>query len=402
MEHPEGYVVHGKEDWVWRLKKGLYGLVQAGRTWNEELNGHNNSEGSSGLCQEFLEGSRFRRCGILGGRLGKELETLARSMGAKYGITGLGGLRWVLGILMERDRPARTISISQEAFIDSILALFNLVDASTVSMPLVPGTQLSVVDCPAEKDEKDMGTPPYREPFGARAWLATCTRPDIAFAISSLGPFLGTTLAAFIGKQPSASYGTSGVPRRGISSWVKRPRRSPLSRMPIGEASKTIGAQSEHTSLARIGGGAVSRKSKRQTCVALSSTEAEYMALCRASKEAVWMVDFLASLGVSLHGLMVVNADNQASIALAKNSVFHDRSKHVDIQYHYTRDLIKQEKIQLNLRPNERYASGRSHEVPATGSARGFVERYQFVLAPSIGAYMQLPACNCGVARMVS
>ncbi len=65
------------------------------------------------------------------------------------------------------------------------------------------------------------------------------------------------------------------------------------------------------------------------------------------------MVDFLHSLGVSLRGPMVVNADNQGSIALAKNPVFHDRSKHIDIQYHYTRDLVKQEKIQLSYVPTK-------------------------------------------------
>ena len=65
------------------------------------------------------------------------------------------------------------------------------------------------------------------------------------------------------------------------------------------------------------------------------------------------MTDFLQNLGVSLHGPMVVNADNQGSIALAKNPVFHDRSKHIDIQYHYTRDLVKQEKIQLTHVPTK-------------------------------------------------
>ena len=54
------------------------------------------------------------------------------------------------------------------------------------------------------------------------------------------------------------------------------------------------------------------------------------------AKESIWMVDFLKDLGVSIHDKMVVNADNQESIALAKNPVFHDRSKHIDIQYHYT------------------------------------------------------------------
>ena len=94
---------------------------------------------------------------------GKELANLAKSVDAKYGTTGLGEVRWVLGMLMERDRLARTISICQEAFIDSILARFDLVDVSTVSTPLVPGTQLSAADCPAKKDEKEMGTRPYRE-----------------------------------------------------------------------------------------------------------------------------------------------------------------------------------------------------------------------------------------------
>ena len=65
------------------------------------------------------------------------------------------------------------------------------------------------------------------------------------------------------------------------------------------------------------------------------------------------MVDFLKDLGVSVQDSMVVNADNQGSIALAKNPVFHDRSKHIDIQYHFTRDLIKNKRISLNYVPTK-------------------------------------------------
>jgi len=63
------------------------------------------------------------------------------------------------------------------------------------------------------------------------------------------------------------------------------------------------------------------------------------------------MGDVLFSLRVTVQGPMVVNADNQGSIALVKNPVFHDRSKHIDIQYHYTRDLVKEKKIQLQYLP---------------------------------------------------
>jgi len=77
------------------------------------------------------------------------------------------------------------------------------------------------------------------------------------------------------------------------------------------------------------------------------------MALCQAAKESVWMVYFLKKLGVSLQEPMVVNVDNQGSIILAKNPVFHDRSKHIDIQYHFTRDFVKEQRIHLEYIPTK-------------------------------------------------
>jgi len=70
-----------------------------------------------------------------------------------------------------------------------------------------------------------------------------------------------------------------------------------------------------------------------------------------ASKESVWIVDFLGSPGVFVQGQMVVNANNHGSTTLMKNPVFHDRSKHIDIQYHYARDLVKEGRIKLEFVP---------------------------------------------------
>ena len=110
--------------------------------------------------------------------------------------------------------------------------------------------------------------------------------------------------------------------------------------------------QDDHQSIGayivKIGDSAVSWKSKKQSCIALSSTEAKYMALCQAAKESVWMVNFLKDLSISVQDSMVVNADNQGSIALTKNPVFHNQSKHIDIQYHFTQDLVKGKWISLN------------------------------------------------------
>jgi hypothetical protein len=115
MEQLEGYVVPGKETWVWHLKKGLYGLVWAGRTWNEELNAHMMSKGFTAMPKDptmFIKNSwtnpNFAAAGFwvdnciaIGSR--KVLTALAKSVNVKYGTTGLGEVWWVLGMLMERD-----------------------------------------------------------------------------------------------------------------------------------------------------------------------------------------------------------------------------------------------------------------------------------------------------------
>jgi len=83
-----------------------------------------------------------------------------------------------------------TVAISQEGYIDSILARFNLLDATMVTTPLAPGSHLSVADCPTSLDKIDeMATRPCRELVGALAWLALGTRSDITLATSSLAHF---------------------------------------------------------------------------------------------------------------------------------------------------------------------------------------------------------------------
>jgi len=152
MEQLEGYITPGKKDWVWRLKKGLYGLVQAGRMWNDKLNAHMESEGFTATAKDpaiyiknswasddfAAAGFWVDDCVAIGSR--KELASLSKSVDAKHGITGPGEVKWVLGMLPECNCSAHMIAISQEAFIDSTLARFNLLDTTTVTAPLAPGS----------------------------------------------------------------------------------------------------------------------------------------------------------------------------------------------------------------------------------------------------------------------
>jgi len=209
-----------------------------------------------------------------------------------------------------------------------------------------------VADCPTSQDEiEEMATRPYRELVGAFAWHALGTRPDIAFATSSLTRF---------GHNPGRVHWEAA---KRVLCYLKRTkkRRLNLGGKSLGIAvftdadwgsnrddRRSIGAYT-----VKVGDGSVSWESNKQSCVALLTREAEYMALCQGSKKSVWMVDFLKNLGVSLRDQMVVNADNQGSIALARNPVFHDRSTRIDIQYHFTRDLVKEQMIHLEYIPTK-------------------------------------------------
>jgi len=102
-----------------------------------------------------------------------------------------------------------------------------------------------------------------------------------------------------------------------------------------------------------LNGGAIIWQSRRQPTVALSTTEAEYMALTEASKEVKWIRTFLAELGYGSTKSTVVNTDNQGALALAKNPVSHARSKHIDIRHHFIRESIADKSVWLQYVPTD-------------------------------------------------
>ena len=112
-----------------------------------------------------------------------------------------------------------------------------------------------------------------------------------------------------------------------------------------GDDRKSIGG---YTFL--LNGAAVCWSSKKQSTVALSSTEAEYMALTQAVKEALWLLAILEDLGARRHleEIRNINIDNQGALALARNPQFHARTKHIDIQYHFVREHVEKQTITLS------------------------------------------------------
>ena len=104
-----------------------------------------------------------------------------------------------------------------------------------------------------------------------------------------------------------------------------------------------------------LSGATVPWKSKRQTVIALSSTEAEYIALCLAAQEAIWLKSLLLkSLGLKQSKAIKLYGDNQGAITLTRNPKTHYRTKHIDIKYHYIREAVEKEDIELVYCPTDR------------------------------------------------
>lgn len=347
MEPPPGY---GTKGTVWLLLKGLYGLKQAGRIWHERLKADMNELGfvqcprdHAVLCIGTWGRDDWAACAFwvddetgVGSRT--QLDRLAAMF--KYGISGEGELRWTLGIGVTRDYRTHTISLSQEAYIDNLVDRFGLQNATTVTTPLAPGAVLTKDQCPTTSEEiQEMSDNRYREIIGSLQYAAMATlaqfltnpgRAHMEAALRVLRYLKGTkawTLnlggdTADLAGFTDSDWGGNQDDRKSISAYVFR-----------------------------LGDGAVSWKTKKQNSVALSSVEAEYMAMCQAGKEAVWLTGFLKDLGINLRAPPIIFCDNQGALALAQNPVFHPRSKHIAIQYHFTRKLVQSQQISVKYIP---------------------------------------------------
>ena len=93
-------------------------------------------------------------------------------------------------------------------------------------------------------------------------------------------------------------------------------------------------------------GGVVSWMSKKQSVVALSTTEEKYVAATHASKEVVWLQRLCSSMGL-VQGAIRIDCDSQSAIFLTKNRAYHSKTKHIDVQYHFVRDMIEYKKVFL-------------------------------------------------------
>ncbi|POM67427.1 RxLR effector candidate protein, partial [Phytophthora palmivora] len=202
------------------------------------------------------------------------------------------------------------------------------------------------------EDEYFVAKYPCRELVGALMYLATSTRPNIAYAVGEVAKFCERynkshwVAAKRILKYLKTTQDVGLVFNGGIKGEL-------VGYADANWAGDLDTRRSTTGYVFFLNGSAISWKSKRQPTVATSSTEAEYMALYNAIQEAVWLRQLLKDLGYENKGATTIYQDNQGCIALAKNPAYHTRTKHIDIKFHFLREKVESKTVELEYKPTD-------------------------------------------------
>jgi hypothetical protein len=261
----------------------------------------------------------------------------------QYKMKDLGELRWVLGMEVRRDRKKRTLEIVQTSYIKQMLERFGMADCNPVATPAEPNVHLTRLDPSKHKPDEW-----YRSLVGALLYAAMVTRPDIAYAVQ----MLGRHLMASGEEHRTAAKRVLRYLKGTMDQGIVYGRRTDGNIRLVGYSDADwAGDRATRRSTTGyvfvLAGGAICWASRLQPTVALSTAEAEYMAACSATQEALFQRQLLSDLDFPQKQPTTIYEDNTAAIALTENPVFHQRTKHIDIRYHFVRERVEMGDVKL-------------------------------------------------------
>ncbi|UYV83888.1 hypothetical protein LAZ67_X000522, partial [Cordylochernes scorpioides] len=348
MALPPGVKFQDSKDKVLRLLKPIYGLKQAAFCWNTTLSQFLEKVGFSKIpscnCIFVLDDRAI--IAIYVDDLAifavdqNTLDEIEDKIIQEFQIKSLGPITFFLGI--EINYGKESLSLNQRHYIQTLLQRYNMFEVRKVCTPLDPAIILSKIDCPHTQAEIDhMSNIPYKELIGTLLYLSNCTRPDISFATSKLSQFCANPGKKHWEAAKHVLRYLSGTIDLELS-YVKGNNNKVAMFTDADYGSDTDDRRSYSGMVAVIDGNVINWRSKKQQCVSLSTMESEYIALCHSAKEAVWLGQTLSDLGFMSHFAkpLTIYCDNRSAIDFSKNNIENNRSKHISVQFHYTRDKI--------------------------------------------------------------
>jgi len=266
---------------------------------------------------------------------------------------------------MEVTQGPGEITIRQQGYIEATLHEFGFEECKPVSTPMEQGLKLAQ----AMEGEPRCDPEQYQRLMGKLVWIMKATRPDLAFPVGRLSQF---------NKDPTETHWIAG---KRILRYLKGTQDAALHYCSKGndedsligysdsDYAEDITRKSTSGQLFMLAGGAITWASRKQSLVASSTTEAEYIAYSDAAKEAAWLRQLC--LDIKHKGCLLENesvvlyGDNQGCLTIAKDPEHHGRTKAIDVRYHHVRDLIARGVVTPEYVPTEHMlADGLTKALP--------------------------------------
>ncbi|KRZ07267.1 Retrovirus-related Pol polyprotein from transposon TNT 1-94 [Trichinella pseudospiralis] len=334
---------------VCRIRKALYGLKQSGCQWyrklDEKLSQYGLKATSGDPCVYFERRERELTIAaiyvddvIIASNNTARLNELKKTLAKSFEMKDMDPIHYCLGIEIKKSANG-DIEMSQQKYIMDILERFRMKNSKPVETPIDASNKLSAETYPkAETEKVEMQNMPYRSLVGSLMYLSVSTRPDIAFAVSLL-----SQLSENYGNQHWAASKRVLPYLKKAASYGLRFQRNSGTLMGFSDADWS---RFYTGYVFKFGNAAISWESRKQRTAALSSTEAEYMALSKACKEAMHLKRMVGEI-TGLCRSVVLHSDNQSALKLARSPVFHARINHIDIWYHFIRETAERKDVEL-------------------------------------------------------
>ena len=366
----------GGDELICELKKALYGLKQAPKVWYDTIHSFLRGLGFKRVESDHAvfvsaDGSIFIAVYVDDLLLfGLDLDALGviqKKLTARFKMTDLGELSHYLGMEVTIDTNSEKITLTQKTYMKKVLQQFGMTDCKPVSTPMEAGVTNSLVPANRDADEKTIKW--YQQLIGSLMWPAVHTRPDLAYSVGVLSRYSHNPSEIHCNLVKRVLRYVAGTLDTGLTF-----RKSSGDDL-IGYSDSDFAGlkDTRHSTggyVFMLGGGVISHSSKQQQTIALSSCEAEYMAMSEAAKEAIWASRFLEELGVKKgkNQPILLYADNQGAIDLTVNPLFHKRTKHIEIRWHWIREVVARKKIAIQYLPTkEMLADGLTKPLPTPG-----------------------------------
>ena len=342
LDLPEGYRKTGK---VWKLKKAIYGLKQSPRLWYQRL--------IKTLETMNLTVTDFDPCILVSKNLfccvyvddilitgkPKLVNECVKQLQSHFQCTDSGQASLLLGMQIETSDDY--IQLTQERYITEILERFNMTEAKPVATPLETHSTLTK----ARDDDLLCDQKTYQSIIGSLMYASVATRPDIAHATAFLSQFSSKPTITHLSAAKRVLRYLKGTKTKGLL-YARNQSEIPLNIYCDASFASNLEDRKSFTGLiVRTYGHTVIWRSKKQKTVATSTTEAEYVALAFAARQSVWINRGLSHMDIET--VPIIHCDNTAAIKLTENAGVSDRTKHIDVQHHYTRELRELGKIKV-------------------------------------------------------